>query len=372
MNIALVHDYLNQSGGAERVLKVLCDMFPHAPIFTLLYDEKKTGGEFLGKNIHTSFLQRIPGSRRFHRVFAPFMPFAAERLDLRAYDLIISSSESFAKGVLKRPDALHICYCHTPARFLWEGHQEHLAQSHIPFLFKAIAPFFLTYLRVWDFFASRSVDMFLANSHFVAARIKKYYRREARVIHPPVSLREFSAVHQKKDYYLLLMRLVPYKRPEIVIEAFNQLGLPLYVVGDGPMRKKFLARAKANITFLGAKPHREVGKYYGEAKALLFPQEEDFGISALEACAAGTPVIAFRQGGAKEIIREDVNGVFFAKQTSEDIVQAVKVFQKKHFDAKLIRKSVEGFDEKRFKHEMSMLIDQAVRAQGGATARMLL
>lgn len=356
MNIALVHDYLNQSGGAERVLKALCDLFPGAPVFTLLYDEKKTGGEFAARTIRTSFLQRIPGARRFHRALAPLMPLAIEKLDLRAYDLIISSSESFAKGVLKRPDAVHVCYCHTPARFLWDSHQEHLTRSRLPFFFKAIAPPFLTYLRVWDLFASRNVDVFLANSRFIAARIKKHYRREAEVVYPPVVMKDFDASHQKKDYYLLLMRLVPYKRPEIVVEAFNELGLPLVVVGDGPMRRKLGAMAKPNITFLGAKPHGEVARYYGEAKALLFPQEEDFGISALEACASGSPLIAFRAGGAMEIVREGVNGIFFENQTASDVVQAVKAFQKKRFDATIVRKSVERFDEKRFKREMMKVV----------------
>lgn len=360
MNIALVHDYLNQSGGAERVLKALCDLFPEAPVFTLLYDEKKTGGEFAARTIRTSFLQRIPGALRFHRALAPLMPLAIEKLDLRVYDLIISSSESFAKGILKRPDALHICYCHTPARFLWESHQEHLTRSRLPFLFKAIAPPFLTYLRVWDLFASRNVDVFLANSRFIAARIKKYYRRDSEVVYPPVVIKDFAASYQKKNYYLLLMRLVPYKRPEIVVEAFNELGLPLLVVGDGPMRRKLAAMAKQNITFLGAKPHSEVARYYGEAQALLFPQEEDFGISVLEACASGTPLIAFRAGGAKEIVREGVNGIFFENQTARDVVDAVRVFQKKQFDGTIIRKSVEQFDVERFKREIMEVVRNAL------------
>lgn len=352
MNVALVHDYLNQSGGAERVLKALCELFPEAPIFTLLYDEKKTGGEFAAKTIRASFLQRIPGARHFHRALAPLMPLAIEQLDLHAYDLIVSNSESFAKGVLKRPDALHICYCHTPARFLWEGHQKHLTRSRLPFFCKAIAPPFLTYLRVWDLFASRNVDVFLANSRFIAARIQKYYRRDAEVIYPPVAMKDFDTLYQKKNYYLLLMRLVPYKRPEIVVEAFNEIGLPLIVVGDGPMRRKLVSMAKPNVTFLGAKPHSKVARYYGEAQALLFPQEEDFGVSALEACASGTPVIAFRAGGAREIVREGVNGMFFESQTARDVVKAVRAFQKNRFDAKIIRKSMEGFDEERFKREM--------------------
>ena len=354
MRVALVHDYLNQSGGAERVLKSFTEIFPDAPIFTLIYDAKGTNFEFAGKEVKTSFLQKIPGSRKFHRAFALLMPLAIEHLDLSGFDIVLSDTECFGKGVLTHPDALHISYCHTPPRFLWEGYQHN--QRALPFFVKPFAPFFLSYLRIWDLQASRRVDTFLANSNFVAARIKKYYRRDARVIYPPVSLNQFKKPFKKEDYYLLLMRLVPYKRPEIVIEAFNRLGFPLKVVGDGPLLPKLKTMAHKNIEFLGAKPHTEVASFFGKAKALVFPQEEDFGISALESCASGTPVIAFGKGGATEILKEGVSGVFFHQQTPEALVQAVKNFQKKRFDDKIIRESVNKFDETRFKQEVLEVI----------------
>ncbi len=359
MKIALVHDYLTQSGGAERVLKAFSELFPDAPIFTLVYDPAGTHFEFEGKNIHTSFLQKIPGSRRFHRAFLPLMPFAIERLDLRDFDVVLSDAECFGKGVITAPGALHICYCHTPPRFLWAGFQEHILQSPLPFFMKPLMPFFLTWLRVWDLQSATRPDTFLANSEFVAQRIKKYYRRDARVIYPPVALSQFNKPFTKADYYLLLMRLVPYKRPDIVIHAFNELGLPLKVVGAGPLFSSLKKMARPNIEFLGAIPHRNVAPFYGHALALLFPQEEDFGISAVESCAAGTPVIAFNKGGAQEIIKQGVNGLFFCQQTPEAVCKAVKDFQRMHFDDKLIRDSVQRFDEERFKKEILKVIENS-------------
>lgn len=352
MKVAFVHDYLNQSGGAERVLKALCELFPEAPIFTLIYDKKETNGEFEDKRIVTSFLQRIPGVQKHHRVFPLLMPLAVKHLNVGAYDLIISDSECFGKGVLKNSQAIHISYCHTPARFLWDGYQAHLAQSRLPRIIKFLAPLALTYLRVWDIHTIEHVDYFLANSQFIADRIRKYYRREARVIYPPVSLNAFKATNKKETYYLLLMRLVPYKKPEIVIEAFNALGLPLKVVGDGPLFNRLRRRAEKNIEFIGRVAHSEVAPYYGKARALIFPQEEDFGISAVESCASGTPVIAFGRGGIREIVTEGLNGIFFNEQTPQGLMRAVKAFQKMKFNGKVVSNSVSKFDEARFKREV--------------------
>jgi len=352
MKVALVHDYLNQYGGAERVLKALTEMFPEAPIFTLFYDARATNQEFARSRIVTSFLDAIPLVKRHHRLFPLVMPNAIERLDLRGYDVVISDSDSFAKGVLTDPGAIHICYCHTPARFLWDGSQRYLQEHVCVRALRAVASLGLTYLRVWDYEASKRVDYFVANSQFVAKRIAKYYRKQAAVIYPPVSLNHFSNhIYQKADYYLLLMRLVPYKHPEIVIKAFNQLALRLKVVGDGPLLPVLRALAKKNIEFVGAIPHQSVAPYYGEAKALLFPQEEDFGISAVEACAAGTPVIAYRGGGALEIIKEGVNGTFFSEQTPQSLISGVKAFQKIRFNDNIIKASAVKFNEERFKRE---------------------
>lgn len=348
MKVALVHDYLNQSGGAERVLAALCELFPSAPIYTLVYDTRATYREFANRQVYTSFLQRVPFAVRYHRAFAPLMPFAIEQLDLQEYDLVISSSEAFGKGVITRPDAIHICYCHTPPRFLWDGSQEHLSYSTLPSFAKTLALPFLTYLRMWDIQALPGVDYFFANSHFVSRRIAKYYRREARVLYPPVSLGMFNVSLPRQDYYILAMRLVPYKRPDIVIEAFNALGLPLKVVGEGPLRKKLERKARANIEFLGHKPHTEMPAYLARARALIFPQEEDFGISAVESCAAGTPVIAYSGGGAREIIRQRVNGLLFSPQTSRGLIEAIRDFQNISFSDTMVRQSVVRFSEDSF------------------------
>lgn len=356
MKVALVHDHLNQYGGAERVLEALCELFPDAPIYTLFYNAKATHYAFENRTIFTSFLQRIPGATGYHRILPLLMPLAIERFDLSDYDLVISDSEGFGKGVITSPDTLHISYCHTPPRFLWDGWHDALTSSGLPHIVQRVVPFGLTYLRMWDTQAAARVDHFIANSSFVASRIKKYYRKDATVMYPPVNLAQFDQHWKKEDYYLLLMRLVPYKHPEIAIEAFNQLGLPLKVVGGGPLLGKLKKIASPNIEFLGPLSPKEVPRLYGQAKALIFPQEEDFGISAIEACAAGTPVIAYRAGGAKESIQEGVNGTFFDLQTSDSLAQIVRAFQKMKFSDTIIRQSVKRFDKDRFKKELKEYI----------------
>ncbi len=352
MKVALVHDYLNQYGGAERVLKALCELFPDAPIFTLFHDSSITK-EFPNRPIISSPLQRLPFIRTRHRLFPLLMPLSAERLDVRDYDLIISDSESFGKGILRAPHALHISYCHTPSRFLWDGSQTYLEKTPLPSWVKPLVPFGLTYLRMWDFEASKRVDHFIANSHFVASRIKKYYKRDAKVIYPPVAIKEFQDKPQvQRNYYLLLMRLVPYKRPDIVVEAFTYLGLPLVVVGDGPLLPLLKKKAGSHIKFLPPVAHKWVSNYYKRAKALIFPQEEDFGISAVESLASGTPVIAYRSGGALEIIQEGKNGIFFDEQTPESLAHALGIFQKMKFDDKMLRASAKPFDENIFKSQL--------------------
>ena len=296
MKIALVHDYLNQYGGAERVLEAIAEIFPSAPIFTLIYSPKHIRGAFSDKEIHTSFLQKFPLVKSHHRVFPLLMPVAVEKFNLSKYDIVFSDSTSFAKGVITKPETLHICYCHTPPRYAWDDSHKYIREFTMFPLAKIFVPFFMNYIRLWDREAAMRVDEFICNSKFVAKRIQKYYKKKAKVIYPPVDTKKFSPSNKPpEDYFLMVGRLLAYKKFDIAIEAFNKLKLPLKIVGEGPERKKLEAIANKNIEFLGERHNRELEKYYQNCKALIFPQEEDFGLVAIEAMACGRPVIAYRR-----------------------------------------------------------------------------
>ncbi|MBI1888899.1 MAG: glycosyltransferase [Candidatus Spechtbacteria bacterium] len=268
MKVALVHDYLNQYGGAERVLAAFCEMFPDAPIYTLVYDAKLTGFAFAKKNIKTSFLQRIPFAASRHRYFPIFMPYAVEQFDLRDFDLILSDSGSYAKGVITRPETLHISYCHTPHRYAWDKSQKLIDEFHYPRFVKMFSPLFMTYVRVWDAQASERPTALIANSQFVRRRIQKYYGRDAEVIYPPVNLDHFF-VREPEDYFLMVGRMVPYKKFGLAVRVFNRLGLKLKIIGDGPERKNLLREARSNIEFLGLVSEQYLGEYYVRTKALI-------------------------------------------------------------------------------------------------------
>jgi len=356
MRVALVHDYLNQYGGGERVLETLCEIFPRAPIFTLLYSERATGKVFKDREIHTSFLQKIPFTKKYHRMFPMLMPLAIEQFDFSYFDLVVSSSASFAKGIITKPKTRHICYCMTPTRFLWDDSHRFVDDFGYSWPIKKLIPLFISYLRIWDRQVSARIDKFVANSNFVKNRINKYYGRDSCVIYPPINTSNFSIVKGNKDYFLMIGRMVPYKKFDIAIKAFNELGYPLKIVGDGPERKKLRKLAKGNIEFLGLVSDYKIPGYYGNAKALIFPQEEDFGIVPLEAMAAGRPVIAYRSGGALETIKEYETGTFFNEQTVECLVKAVKKFDDKSFDPQLIRNHALQFDKEIFKKKFAQLL----------------
>ncbi len=359
MRIALVHDYLTQLGGAERVLKVLMEIFPYAPVFTLLYDEERLSKDFPKKRIRTSFLQKLPFAKTQHRLFPVLMPYATEQFDLSAYDVVLSASHSFVKGVITRPETLHICYCYTPMRYTWDDSHRYIREFRFFGPLKPIIPFALNYLRLWDRLAADRVDEFITISHFVARRIKKYYQRKAKVIYPPVETKYFLPKDKQKDYFLIVSRLLPYKRLDIAVEAFSKLGLLLKIIGTGPEEKKLKKIAKPNVEFLGRLPDEEVKKYYAECLAFIFPQEEDFGIAPLEANAAGRPVIAFRGGGALESIVPGKNGIFFNEQTPESLATAVKNFDPSSFDPKIIRQHALQFDTTIFKRKMKEYVESA-------------
>lgn len=356
MKIALVHDYLVQYGGAERVLENFCEMFPDAPVFTLVYDEGLTHGAFRGRRIHTSFLQKIPFTSSHHRAFPLLMPIAIESLDLRDYDVVLSDSASYAKGVLTGTDTLHITYCHTPMRYAWDDCHRHMREFDYSRITRRFMPFGMSYLRLWDRISADRPDIYIANSRFVAGRIRKYYGREAEVVHPPVNLDSFHVAESYGDYFLAVGRALPYKRFDILIEAFNRLGLPLKIIGKGPEIDNLKKSAKSNIEFLGYLRDEEASGYYARAKALIFPSEEDFGITPLEAMASGRPVIAYRSGGALETVIPDKTGVFFSAQSPEDIIAAVKDFHPEDFDPAEIRRHAEKFDRRIFQQKMRQII----------------
>lgn len=358
MRVALVHDYLNQYGGAEKVLEAFTEIFPDAPIFTLIHNPKKVQDIFSNKKIHTSFLQKIPFAKSKHRIFPPLMPLAVEKFDLSDYDLILSDSASFAKGVITKSGAPHICYCHTPTRYIWDDSHKYIKDFSISKIAKFFIPFFLNYIRLWDREAACRVDKFICNSKFVAERIKKYYKREAEVIYPPVDVNKFGLGGKSDNYFLIVGRMLPYKRFDIAIEAFNELEIPLKIIGSGPERKKLKKKAKWNIEFLGEVPNNDLKKYYQSCQALIFPQEEDFGIVALEAMACGRPVIAYKSGGALESIIEGRTGVFFNKQTVSSLMEAVKTFNPQNFNPREIYQHALKFDKEIFKKKIKEFIQK--------------
>ena len=337
MRVAIVHDYLTEFGGAERVLKVLMDLFPHAPVYTIVHDPKVTTGVLDQRRIRTSFLQRVPLARSKHRLFPIVMPLAVEQFDLSAYDIVISASHSFGKGVITKPETLHVSYCFTPLRYAWDDSHRYVREFGIPRAVRMLLPLALTYVRVWDALAAERVDHFVAISQFVAERVRKYYGREAVVIYPPVDTEVFRPVGTPSDRFLVVSRLLPYKRIDLAIEACNLLRLPLDVVGTGPEESRLRSLAGPTIRFHGFQPDHVTAQLYARARAFLFPQEEDFGITLLEAAAAGRPVVAFRGGGALETVVEGETGVFCEEQSAESLAWGIEEALRRRWDTERIR-----------------------------------
>ncbi len=360
MKVALIHDHLAQDGGAEKVLKVLADLFPEAPIYTLLYEKKNVDKYFKDKHIETSIIQKLPGGVKHYQWYMPLMPMAVEFFDLRNYDLVISDASAFAKGVITSPNALHICYCHTPTRYVWDYTHQYINELKYNKYLKKIISLVLNYIRLWDRMAADRVDKFIANSKTVQQRIKKYYRRNSIVIYPPVELDKFYILDDLADYFLIGGRLAPYKRVDMVIEACNKLNKKLKIFGDGVdlPRLKEIAGDNENIEFLGRVDDKTRAELYSKCQAFLNPQEEDFGITVIESMASGRPVIAYRKGGAAETVIENVTGKFFNKQTVEDLVEVLRNFNSRSFDPKIIRQHAEKFSTERFKKEIKNFIEE--------------
>ena len=359
MKIALVHDHLNQLGGAERVVLSFKNIWPKAPIFTLLFDKKSTGKVFSNLDVRESFIRKLPFADRFFKWYLPFMPSAIEYLPVGPYDVVLSSASAYAKGVIVNPHALHICYCHTPTRYLWSDTLSYVEELRQGGLVKKVIPLMLTWLRVWDESAARRVDYFIANSQFIADRIRRYYHRESTVIYPPVDTDKFKIADKIGDYFVIVSRLRPYKRVDLAIQAFNRTRIPLKIIGIGEDEKRLRAMAKDNIEFLGAVSDEERNKIVAEARAFIHPQEEDFGITAVEAMAAGRPVIAYRSGGAKETIVHGKTGYFFEEQTWDSLADAVIRFQyqEKDFDPVFIKNWAEKFSRERFEREIKQFVE---------------
>jgi glycosyltransferase involved in cell wall biosynthesis len=360
MKIAVLHDYLNQYGGAERVLKVILEMFPEADLYTLLYDPEKLPMDF-SKNFKKASVLNNKLVINNHRLFIPFMPFITDRLQsLDNYDLVISSSAGYGKGI-KVKNKFHVCYCHTPLRYAWEFNE--LGNfSFSPWAFLKVFKPIANYLKKWDKRVSKDVNLFIANSKHISNKINSYYERDSHVIYPPVNLNKFypemGSLKNHGDYYLMVGRFLYYKLFDLGIEVFNKLDKPLKIVGSGPEEKKLKKMAGENIEFLTGISDDELRRVYSHAKGFIFPQVEDFGLVAAEAQACGLPVIAYNAGGAREIVEDGKTGILFNEQTVESLVEAVKKFEKMKFDRKYIARRAEMFSLNKFKKDFFDILEK--------------
>lgn len=357
LKIAIVCDWLTNSGGAEKVILAMHKLFPTAPIYTSLYNEKKVKG-FENAKIITSGLQKIPGAANKHQLFIGQMPRSFENFNLDEYDIVLSSSHACAKGVITSPATMHVSYCHSPMRYAWENSINYVREYNINPLIKKIAPWMIHKLRLWDRVSADRVDHFLTNSNYVKRRIFKYYRKPATVIHPFVNTDKFQLSESRDDFYLAVGRLTPYKKFDLIIEAFNKLQLPLKIAGTGVAQKELMKKAGPTIEFLGYVSDTDLTNLYQRTKALIFPQIEDFGIIPLEAMACGCPVIAYAKGGALETVKEGKTGIFFNEQNPSSLSKAIQEFEKQTFNHKHIRKHAENFSETVFTEKLLKYIEE--------------
>ncbi len=362
MKVALVYDRINKWGGAERLLLALHELFPEASLYTSVYDkEKALWAEVF--DIRTSFLQNIPFASTNHELLAAFMPLAFESFTFDEYDLVISLTSEAAKGIITKPGTIHICYCLTPTRYLWSGYDEYFKSDSLKIMSKPI----VSGLRRWDIAASRRPDAFIAISKEVQKRIKKYYGRESDLVYPPVTLsaraQERKSATKEGEYFLVVSRLskfTGYKRVDLVIEAVNELKIPLKIIGDGSLRKELEQMAGPTIEFIGNVNDDELGGYYKNCKALIFPGKEDLGLVMIEAQMFGKPVIAYKEGGAVELVIEAKTGIFFQQQTKKSLIEALQKFEKTKFDSKACRKNAEKFSMDKFKQNFLSVVNKLI------------
>lgn len=363
MKTALLHYWLTNMRGGENVLAEFCKLYPQADIFTHAYNPDVIDKVITAHRVNTSFIGKLPRAKVDCQKYLPLMPTAVKKFNLDGYDLILSSESGPIKGIRKPDGATHICYCHTPMRYIWDMYEDYYRDTGIigKIAMRAFAP----YLRKYDLKSADSVDHFIANSHFVAERIKRIYKRDATVIHPPVDTDYYSeGQYDKQDYYLFVGQLIPYKRPDLAIAACKKMNRKLVIVGDGDMRAELKSMAgDADIHFVGRPQNTELRKYYAEAKALLFPGIEDFGIVPLESQAAGTPVIALGKGGALETVVKDQTGIFFDEPSVESLANAIEEFESLTFEIDLLKQHAAGFNSKRFRNEITSFISLKLKAK---------
>jgi len=363
--VAFIHDWLITRGGAERTLEAALELYPEAPIYTLIYRPDQFRHSVISsREIRTSFLDRWPGAGRFYRSFLPFMPLAIEQLDTGGHDVIISCSHAVAHGVLPKPGQMHINYVFIPVRYAWHLYHPYLQEAGIvrgPR--SAVARLILHYIRMWDQLAAQRVDHFAAISQWSAANVWRVYRRQAEVIYPPVDIDGFEPSRRREDFYITVSRLVPYKRVDLIVRAFSKMGLPLVVVGDGPERRKLERLASANVRLVGTQPQEKLRRLLGEAKAYVYAAVEDFGIAPIEAQAAGCPVIAYRAGAIPETVVDGETGLLFSDQSPEALAEAVLAFEKsgRPFDIARLRANAERFSRARFQREFGDFVERKWR-----------
>lgn len=357
VRVALVHDWLTGMRGGEKCLEVLCELYPDAPIHTLLAYPERLSATIRAHEIRTSLLQRLPGAEQRYRHFLPLFPFAIQRFDFRGYDLVLSSSHAVAKGVRIPPGVLHISYVHTPMRYVWDMFDQYFNPSTVNRMQLGLIRVIAARLRRWDVRTAARVHHFIANSHYIADRIRRHYGREATVIHPPVDTGRFPLSAEDSGEFLVVSALVPYKRVDIAVMAATRAGFPLRVIGDGPERMRLEALAGPTVRFEGWGSDDHIASAYAEAHALLFPGEEDFGIVPVEAMACGKPVIAYGRGGATETVIEGLSGVHFGEQTVDSLLTAIETFERQRFNAAAIRAHAESFDREVYRSKMMACIE---------------
>jgi len=360
LKTAIIHEWFVNYAGSERVVESFTNIWPEADVFALvdfLSDEQRKI-ILKGKKAKTSFIQKLPFAKKRHRNYLPLFPSAIERLDISGYDVIVSSSHAVAKGFKKKGDQLHITYCHSPMRYIWDQADQYLKGTK-----GLTAKLFMDYLRKWDLISASNVEFFIANSHHIAEKIKRIYKREAEVIYPPVDTNKFEVGNQKEDYYLTASRMVPYKKLDLVVEAFNQMpDKKLVVVGSGPEKDNIKSAAASNIEIIGHQERDSLKSFMQKAKAFVFAAEEDFGIIVVEAMACGTPVIAFNKGGTNESVINGTTGILFDEQSSEAIKNAVIQFEnrKNSYDSLAIRKHSEKFSRMIFEENIKSFVNEKI------------